>query len=162
MSRSTVIALGVLVAAAIVLAIFWPRPPPSPEDVIREKVIKMGEAAEEKNLGYIMDQISDRFRGSPEPLTKDELKQVLAAQILKGNWVRVFIRETEVRVVSDNEATFSGKFIFGRSSGDSLENLVKRTDIEAYQVDATLQREKDGQWRFVSGGYKRIPPGTLY
>lgn len=162
MSRSTVIALGVLVVAAVGVAVFWPRPPPSPEDVIREKVVLMADAAGRKDLGFVMDQFSDRFHGTTGPLTKHELKQFLAAQILRGRWVRVFIRQMEPHQTSADEAAFTGKFIFGRSTADKLEDLVQRSDIEGYEVDATFEREQDGEWRIVSGSYRRIPPGTIF
>ena len=114
-----------------------------------------------EDLAFIMDQISESFRGTSPALSRQELKQLLAAQILRGQWVRVFVRDIDVELRSPTEAHFRGKFIFGRSEADTLERLAAESRIQAYQVDGILHLE-DGEWRFVSGGYRVIPPGQLF
>jgi ketosteroid isomerase-like protein len=133
-----------------------------PEELIQHKVVQMAANAEKKDLSAIMKEISADFRGTRPALTREELRAVLAAQILGGNWLRVFIREMEVTVTSPTDAAFRGKFIFGRSQADTLEKLASESRIQAYQVDATLRKEDDGEWRFVSGGYRVLPPGELF
>lgn len=156
-------AIGVVAAAVVVvLLLVAARREHPPEELIQQKVIQMAAHAEKKDLGAIMEEISADFRGTRPPLARDELRQLLAAQILRGNWVRVFIREMEVTVTSPTEAAFRGKFVFGRSEADTLEKLASESQIQAYQVDAALRKEADGEWRFVSGGYRVIPPGELF
>ncbi len=161
MTRSRVVGVGLALAAAVAVLLLWPRDEASPEEQIRQKVIQMTAAAEEKDLGFIMDQISESFRGTSPALSRQELKQLLAAQILRGQWVRVFVRDIDVELRSPAEARFRGKFIFGRSEADTLERLAAESRIQAYEVDGTLHLE-DGEWRFVSGGYRVIPPGQLF
>ncbi len=161
MTRSRLVGAGLAVAAALAVLVFWPRNEPTPEEQIRQKVIQMTAAAEEKDLGFIMEQISDRFRGTSPSLSKQELRQLLAAQILRGQWVRVFVRDIDVELRSPTEAWFRGKFIFGRSEADTLERLAAESRIQAYEVEGVLHRE-DGEWRFVSGGYRVIPAGQLF
>ena len=156
------IAAVVLVATAVVLLLVGPRRERPPEELIQQKVVQMAAHAEKKDVGAIMKEISADFRGTRPMLTRQELHQLLAMQILRGNWVRVFIREMEVTVTSPTEAAFRGKFIFGRSEADTLETLVSQSQIQAYQVDTALRKEDDGEWRFVSGGYRVIPPGELF
>jgi hypothetical protein len=153
---------GIVVVAAVVVLLVGPRREHPPEELIQHKVVQMAANAEKKDLGAIMEEISADFRGNRPVLTREELRQLLAVQILRGNWVRVFIRDTEVTVTSPTEAAFRGKFIFGRSDADTLEKLVAETQIQAYQVDAELRKEADGEWRFISGGYRVIPPGELF
>src|SRR4051812_18250148 len=107
-----------MLAAGAVYAL-WPKASQDPEEQIRQKVIQMSRAAEKKDLGFVLDQISDSFR-SGDGLSKQELKGFLAAQILRGNWVRVFLVDTQVRVLGST-ASFEGKFVFGRSEATRLE-----------------------------------------
>jgi hypothetical protein len=160
-TRSKVVGAGLALAAAVAVLVFWPREEPSPEEHIRQKVIQMTAAAEQKDLGFIMEQISESFRGTHPRLSRQELKQLLAAQILRGQWVRVFVRDIDVELRSPTEARFRGKFIFGRSEADTLERLAAESQIQAYEVEGSLHRE-DGEWRFVSGGYRVIPAGQLF
>lgn len=153
---------GLAVAAGVVMLLVGQRREPSPEELIEQKVVQMAAYAEKRDLGAITENISEDFRGTRPVLSRDELKGLLAAQILRGNWVRVFIRDMEVTVTSPTEAAFRGKFIFGRSEADTLETLVAQSQIQAYQIDAALRKEADGEWRFVSGGYRVIPPGEMF
>jgi hypothetical protein len=161
-TRTRWIGVGVAAATAAATLLLWPKREETPEEHIQRKVLQMAAAAEEKNLGAIMEQISADFRGTGPAATRDELERLLAVQILGGNWVRVFVREMEVTVTSPTEALFRGKFIFGRSEADTLERLVAESRIQAYQVDAQLRKESDGEWRFYSGGFRAIPPGELF
>ncbi|MGA9520365.1 MAG: hypothetical protein WBV82_02810 [Myxococcaceae bacterium] len=161
MTRSRVVGAALALAAAVAVLVLWPRNKPTPEEQIRQMVIQMTAAAEEKDLGFIMEQISERFRGTSPALSKQELRQILAAQILRGQWVRVFVRDIDVELRSPSEAWFRGKFIFGRSEADTLERLSAESRIQAYEVEGTLEQE-DGEWRFVSGGYRVIPAGQLF
>ena len=113
-------------------------------------------AAEQKDLGAVMEEISDRFRGD-QGLSKQELKGVLAGQLLRGAWVRIFTTDLEVKLRSPSTADFSGKFIFGRSAAKELKDLARDSELSRYQIDATLEKERDGEWRFVTAQYRQIP-----
>lgn len=156
LSRLNLLSLGALAAALVIALILWLKEsPPSSEELIRQKAIKMARAAEQKELGYVMDQISDRF--SFEEGGKRELHQLLAAQILRGNWVRVFVVDTAVSITSPNTASFSGKFIFGRSKATTLKDLAKQSELSSYLVEAKLEKERD-DWKFVSARHRPINP----
>jgi hypothetical protein len=161
-TRSKWIGVGVAAATAAATLFLWPKREETPEEHIQRKVVRMADAAEKKDIGAIMEQISTEFRGTDPVATREDLERLLAVQILGGNWVRVFVREMEVTVTSPSEAVFRGKFIFGRSTADTLERLAAQSRIQAYQVDAQLRKEADGEWRFYSGGYRAIPPGELF
>jgi hypothetical protein len=160
--RTRWIGVGMAAAAAVLVLLLWPKREETSEELIQRKVLQMAAFAEEKNLGAIMEHISADFRGTQMVGSREELKQLLAVQILGGQWVRVFVRDMEVTITSPTEAAFRGKFIFGRSAAESLERLVAESRIQAYQVDAQLRKEADGEWRFYSGGYRPIPPGELF
>ena len=153
MTLSSSKVVGVVLALVVggVVYALWPSASDSPEEQIRRKVIQMSRSAEKKDLGFVLEQVSDKFR-TTDGWTKQELRGFLASQILRGNWVRVFVVDTKVRVVGDT-ADFSGKFVFGRSEAASLENLARESVMGSYRVDAALTRESDGEWRFTGASW---------
>ncbi|MBI3185243.1 MAG: hypothetical protein HYZ28_24155 [Myxococcales bacterium] len=144
-----------LLAAALVLAL-WPRQE-SPRQLIERKVLRMARAAQEKDLGYVMEQVSDRFRG-PEGASKQELKQLLAGELFRGTWVRVFTTDLDVKLASADAAEVSAKFIFARSEAERLEDLAKESVVSSYEVQTRAEKEADGEWRFVSASYRQADP----
>ncbi len=151
-SRERLLAVGLALAAALAVWILWPRAPEDPEEVIRQKVIQMARAAEKKDVGFVLDQLSESFR-SADGLSKQEMKGFIAAQILRGSWVRVFVVDTRVSAAGST-AEFQGKFVFGRSDAKELQNLTKESVMGSYRVEGKLTRESDGQWRFVSASWR--------
>ncbi|MBX5482531.1 MAG: hypothetical protein IRZ16_11945 [Myxococcaceae bacterium] len=162
MKRSQLIALLVLIVAAIALVVLWPKPKLSDEDRIRHQVIQMADAVRRKDTAEIMSHISERFRGSGQVATRDDLKRLLAAQLVTGRWTRVFIKSMDPQVTSPDQATFTGKFIFTDAPTDRPEEIPSKGRIEAYELEGTLEKEADGEWRFVTGRYRTIPPGELF
>jgi hypothetical protein len=156
LSRSKLFAALFVVLAATVVALLWPKgSQASSEELIRQKVIKMARAAEKRDLAYIIDQVSDRF--AFEEGGKRELHQLLAAQLLRGNWLRVFAVDLAVTVTSASTASFSGKFIFGRSNAATLKELAKESELSSYAIEAKLEKERD-DWKFVAAKHRPIDP----
>lgn len=147
---------GAVALAALALGyVLLLKPPPPADELIRQKVVRMVRAAEAKQLGEVMEQISPRFR-TRDGMSRDELKGFLAGQLFRGTWVRIFLVDMDVRVTSATTAEFSGKFIFGRSNAKQLKDLAKDSVMSAYQIDAQVERESDGEWRFVEASYREI------
>jgi hypothetical protein len=155
--------LGALLAIAVaaLVVVLWPRSQPDAKTLIERKAVNMTRAAEEKDLGFVMDQVSERFK-SDEGWSKQDTKGVLAAQVFRGNWVRVFLTDMNVTVTSPSTAEFSGKFIFGRSEAKELKDLAKDSILSAERVDARLEKEPDGEWRFVWAKHQSIDPASLF
>ena len=162
MKRSTLLGVVVALAAGAAVLLLWPKEQLSPEQLIERKVLLMAEAAEKKDLGFVMDQISERFKGTSYALTKDTLKQLLAGFMMQGAWVKVFVRDQEVELTGARSAKYAGKFIFGRAPSDSIETLAAQSHVQAYRITGTLEQEEDGEWRFVTGGYEVLPPGQIF
>lgn len=159
-ARSKLVAGAAIAVAAALTFALWPRSSSANvEELIRHKVVKMARAAEEKDLGYIMDQVSDRFT-SAEGWHKADLRAVLAGQVLRGNWLRVFPADLKIFVTSSTTATFSGKFIFGRSTATNLKDLARESGMSSYAIDAKLEKEGD-EWRFVSASHREISPSEF-
>jgi len=159
-ARSKLVAATVVAVAGALTFALWPRSSSANvEELIRHKAVKMARAAEEKDLGYIMDQVSDRFT-SAEGWHKSELRGVLAAQLMRGNWLRVFPADLKILVTSSTTATFSGKFIFGRSTATNLKDLARESGMISYAIDAKLEKEGE-EWRFVSASHREISPSEF-
>lgn len=152
--RTRAVALGAMVAGFLACR------KPTPEELIRQRVVQMGLAAEQKDLGFVMEQISPRFRGAGG-MTRDELKAFLAAQLFRGDWMRVFPTDLDVHAVETGKAELSGVFLFGQSRAKLLKDLVKETSMQAEEVTAVWEREADGHWRVVSATYRPVSQEEL-
>ena len=160
LSRSKLFAVLVVALAAAVVVLLWPKgSQASSEELIRQKVIKMARAAEKKDVSYIMEQISERFTFD-EGGCKRDLHQLLVAQLMRGNWLRVFAVDLAVTVTSPSTASFSGKFIFGRSNAATLKELAKESELSSYAIEAKLEKERD-DWKFVSAKHRPIDPAEF-
>ncbi len=159
LTRSKLLTALFVAAAAVVVVLLWPKgSQSSTEELIRQKVIKMARAAEKRDLGDVMDQVSDRFNF--EGGGKRDLHQFLAAQMLRGNWLRVFVVDLAVTMTSPTTATFSGKFIFGRSKATTLKELAKQSEVTSYLIEASLEKERD-DWKFVTARHRPIDPAEF-
>ena len=152
--------LGAAVAGATTYALLT-RAPPSAEELIKRKAIAMADAAQRKDVADVMKEVAPSFR-SDEGMGRDEVRGVLAAQILRGEWVRVFTTGLEVSLTSPTTADFKGNYIFGRSEATDLKDLAKESVISAYEITARLQRESDGEWRFVWAKWRQVDATALF
>ena len=57
---------------------------------------------------------------------------------------------------------FTGKFIFARSEAKELKDLAKDSVMDAQQIDAKLEKEADGEWRFVTASHASVDPTSLF
>lgn len=143
-----------LVAAGAVL-LFWPAEHLGPEEEVRRTVVSMTREAEEKNLSGVMDHIAESFHHT-RGWGRDELKGFLAAQILRGTWMRIFVEDLETELVSPTEVKFSGRFLFGRSEADTPEKLAADTSLARYRIEGTFVKEADGVWRATSASHSSL------
>lgn len=149
-----------LLAAGAVLA-FWPREEPGVKDAVTRQVLRMADAAEHKDLGGVMEGVSDSFR-SGEGWDKQQLKGVLLSQVLRGEWVRVFVRDLQVTEVNPSRGDVQVKLIFGRSQAEQFENLARDSVLSAYFIEGTFEKQADGQWRVVQARHRSLNPTELF
>lgn len=156
-TRSHLFALVLAVAAGAVTYAVLLKPSPEPAELVRRKAIQMARAAERRDLGFIMDQVSPRFR-SEEGWSRDELRAFLAGQILRGEWIRVFTADLETWTESPTSVRFAGKFILGRSEAKQLKDLARESVLGSYRIQAKAEKEPDGEWRFVWASHEPVDP----
>jgi hypothetical protein len=120
----------------------------------------MARAAEERRLGFIMDQVSPRFRSS-DGLSKDELKGLLAAHLLGARWLRVFTSRLDVHATAPTQVELYGTYVFGRSTAGSVKELVKDSSFAAERVGAVFEREDDGEWRITTASHQPLSQDEL-
>jgi hypothetical protein len=160
-TRGRIIAIVLAIATAGLVFVLWPRESVSPEELIKRKALQMARAAEEKDVGFIMDQVSEQFRGS-DGLDKQTVKAVIAGRVLRGDWVRVFVVKQQAKLLSADEAEYSGRFVFGRADVKSVEELPRDSALNAYVIDARVKKEADGEWRFISATHRVADPSELF
>ena len=160
MTRGRLVAAAIALAAGGLTYLLVARESVTPEEQIRRKAVAMADAAERKELGFIMEQLSPRFQ-TDDGSSRDDVKGLLAAQLLRGEWVRVMTANVDVAMTSPSSADFHGTYIFGRSKAKQLKDLAKESVIAAYEITAKVEREADGEWRFVSASWSPADPASL-
>jgi len=158
--RGRLLAAAIAVAAGVLTYVLVARGPPPAEEVIRRKAIAMADAAERKDLSFVMKQLSQSFRSEDGSVSRDEVRGLLAAQ-LRGEWVRVMTADLDVKVTSESVAYFHGTYIFARSKAKTLKELARESVIGAWEITARVELEADGEWRFVSASWKQADPASL-
>ncbi|WP_306818755.1 hypothetical protein [Archangium lipolyticum] len=161
LSRGHVLGLVLaLLAAGAVLAL-WPQAEPGVKEAITRKVVQMTAAAERKDMAELMEGVSDSFR-SGEGWNKQQLKGVLLGQVLRGTWVRVFVRDLHVTEVNPTRGDVQVKIIFGRSEAEQLEQLAQDSVLSAYLIEGTFEKQEDGEWRVVQAKHRSLSPTELF
>jgi hypothetical protein len=108
----------------------------------------------------MLERISPRF-SAPEVGDKDALRGFLAAQLLRGEWVRAWPMDIESEVRDGGRAHQHVKMVLGRSTASRVEELGRDASLAAWRLELDWIREEDGQWRIVSAQWTQIPPGEL-
>ena len=154
--RHLLLALAALAALAAAAAGAWvaTRPePPDDEALIRSLLDAAARAAESRQPAEAVAGVSEAFQG--QGLSKRELKQLVAANALRGTWVSVRVAWARVAVAGD-AATARLSLVLSRGgAGTSLADLLP-SQASAWRVEARLAREPDG-WRVVGATWTQGP-----
>jgi hypothetical protein len=147
-------------AAAILLAVSAvvaggcrPSSAPTDEQLIRVLLDDAATAAEERRVSDAVTAVSVRFRG--EGLDRQGVKRLIAAHVLRGEWVEVSISGARV-AVDGRRATAVVDAVLARSAGrtKALADLLPGEGT-AHRFDLALEREAEG-WRVVAAAWSPI------
>lgn len=158
---SRVIGVALALLAAGLVLFLWPDPELPVQEAITRKIIAMTHAAEEKDVAGVMEGVSERFKAG-RGFSKEQVRGVLVAQVLRGQWVRIFHTGLEVTEVSPTRGDFTVRFIFARSEAQELDQLAKESVVDAWSVEGSFEKEQDGEWRVVEARDRRLDPRDLF
>jgi hypothetical protein len=155
MSRRSLALLAVLVAAAAgtVFALRGGSEPATDEERIRALLDGAARAAEERRVGDAVEAVSERFRGGG--LDRDGVRQLVAAHVLRGEWVSVSIAGAAIAVRGDAaRANVDAVLARGSAKGKALEALLPG-EASAHRFACRLVREPQG-WRIVEAEWRPV------
>ena len=142
--RALLIALLALAAAGAAWRLGRP-PPPTDEELIRTLYGEAVKAAEARRVSDAVAGLSERFTG--QGLAKRDVKQLVAAHTLRGNWLVVRIAGLRVEVTGDRARAVLDLVASRAGAGKALTDLLP-ADGSAWRIDCRLEREAEG-WRIV-------------
>jgi hypothetical protein len=129
-------------------------PPPSDEELVRALFDGAARAAAERRVSDAVAGVSERFRGAAG-WDRREVKRVIAAQVLRGEPLSVWVTGARVAVDGDRaRAAVAVVAVRGGKEG-SLAALLPH-DGTGLLVDASLEREPEG-WRVVAASHRQVP-----
>jgi hypothetical protein len=158
-SRVAGLGLGVLVAG-LVLA-FWPRAELPVQEAITRKIVRMRSAAEKKDIGALMEDVSERFK-SAEGLSKQQVRGVLVGQVLRGQWLTLFQTGLDVTEVSPTRGDFTLKLVYARSDSMPPDGVDRNGDVDGWVIEGSFEKEQDGEWRVVSASHRTVKPSDIF
>jgi uncharacterized protein YneF (UPF0154 family) len=153
MKRRHVALIAALVVVAMVAARWLGREPPTDEEQIRALFLGAARAAEERQIGGVMEVVSERFSG--RSLDKQGVKRFVAGMVLRGDWVAVSVAGIAVSVQGEL-ARANVDVVTARSGkGKAVADLLPQ-EGGAHRLGCRLEREEAG-WRVVAAEWERIP-----
>jgi hypothetical protein len=148
---SVAAALAVLLAGGFLLARLL-RAPPTDEERIQGLLADAARAAEEKRAGDVVKEVSERFAG--EGLDRRGLRQLVAFQILRGEWVSVTIAGTRLEVAGDGARAAVDVVLARSGRGVRLADLLPAQG-SVHRLQLRLERE-GGDWKVVRARWRPV------
>ncbi len=146
-------------ALALVGAVWLLRPSRrlTPEERIQAMLQDAARAAERRKVGEVVEILSDRFTGGEERqrIERDEVRRLLVAELLRGQWVSVTISSAKV-IVDGPRARAAVDAVLSRAAdgGKGLASLLPgEASVHRFSLDL---EEEGGRWRVVSGRWRQI------
>jgi hypothetical protein len=146
--RVLLVALLALAAAGAAWRLGRP-PPPTDEELIRNLYDEAVKAAEERRVSDAVVGLSERFTG--QGLDKRDVKQLVAAHTLRGNWLVVRVAGLRVEVAGERARAVLDLVASRAGAGKALADLLP-AEGNAWRIDCRLEREPGG-WRIVGASW---------
>ena len=165
-SRARWVAISVLAAA--VAGTVWlvlPARPTSAEERIRTTLQEAAQAAEKRKVDDVVEILSERFtgKGEGERASRDEVRRMLAFELLRGAWVSVTISSAEV-IVDGSRARANVDALLSRAEDRTkgLASLLPGRPRCTASASTWRRRPGSGAWCPGPGGRsgsRRPSPG---
>ena len=161
--RLRTLGIAVVVAGAALAGTAWlllsaPRPV-TPEERIRGLLEGAARAAEQRKVGAVVEVLAERFtgggEGEGERATRDDVRRLLALELLRGRWVSVSISSAEI-AVDGHRARADVDAVLSRAE-DRTRGLAALLpgEVSVHRFRLELEEEA-GEWRVVSGRWRSI------
>ena len=153
--------LLILIVVVAVAAFIWhsQRPQLPPERAVMERIEEGIAAAERRDVGALMDIVSDDFKS--ERLTRRQLKTTLFLQMQKAAWSRIFVVDQEIQASSDTVVEVSLDTVLARGGEiESIEDVLPDS-AGAWHIELRFEREDDDQWRVTWANPERVQLRSL-
>jgi ketosteroid isomerase-like protein len=151
--RTLLLGLGLLaLAGAALLARHLSRAAPSDDERILALLQAAARAAGEKRVGDAVAGVSERFSG--EGLDRRGVKQLVAWQVMRGEWVSASIAEARVQVSGDSARAVAILVLARSDRGARLADLLP-ADGAVHRLALLLEREQ-GEWKVVRASWRRL------
>lgn len=151
-------ALLLLAVAAALAAGGWAasrllRAPPTDEERIQALLAAAARAAEEKRVGDVVEAVSERFGG--EGLDRRGVKQLVAYQVMRGEWVSVSIAGVRLAIAGDTARAAVDVVVARSGGGTTLADLLA-VNGSVQRLQLRLERE-EGAWKVVRARWRAVP-----
>jgi hypothetical protein len=143
--------LILLVCSTTLICFACSRPPPSPEDEIRQLIALLEDAVRKKDITPLKAHISERYRDE-EQRDKQAMKGVLAYYFLQHRSIHLLTRIESLRFPQPRTAEIS---VFAAMAGTQIPDAswLPRVQADIYRFDATWEKESDGVWRLQKASW---------
>jgi len=149
--------LGALVLAGLVYALMGEEDDAAAR--IRKVIDATTAAAEAKELGGIMEGVSEDFVG-PYAMKKDELRRFVFAQLHRSEWRRIFVLKPKIELLDEARAHVSVAAVLARGDVSTAAEALAGTKADAFQFEIDF-RDEGGDWRVIGIEYRRANPKEL-
>jgi hypothetical protein len=153
--RRAVAGAVLVVGAAVAVWLLWPRTPRSDEELIRETIGRMCGSASQKDVGGILEHVSDGYRG--EGGSKDELKGYLLGYLLRSDIVSVLPGRVEVEV-RGSTARARLAVVLARVPLKTAAEASPGSLAGSHYIETELAKEADGRWRVQTASRRDAAP----
>jgi len=140
-----------LASMALSLSAACSRPPPTPEDEIRQLIADLEDAVREKNIAKLKGHVSEHYLDAKQR-TKQDIKGILAYYFLQNRSIHLLTRVQSVRFPEPDLAEIT---VFAAMAGTKIPDatLLPKIDADLYRFDATLKKESDETWRLQEASW---------
>jgi len=146
------VAAAVALAGGALLASGLLRAPPSDEEQIQALLAAAARAAEEKRVGDVVAAVSERFSG--EGLDRRGVKQLVAYQVTRGEWVSVSLAGVRLEVAGDGARAAVDVVLARSGSGTKLADLLP---VNGSVQRLLLRLEREGsEWKVVQARWRPV------
>lgn len=155
--RKSIAALA-LAGAVVVIVVFATRPTEKPTEQIKAALSEAARAAENQDLGGVMEIVSQDFRGDlgGEQAGRSAVQGFLFLQLRRGAWNKVFLTDVDVELGPGPDVTSADVTAHVvLASGANLKTLADVVPERAgtYKITMTMQKEDGDEWRATSAKY---------